>query len=96
MPSRWAEPFGFIGIEAMHHGRPVVAFAVGGIPDWLEPDVTGLLVPEQDVPALARAIERLLTDDALASTLGRNAYRRARERFSFDPYITDMEAHLRG
>ena len=96
VPSRWAEPFGMIGLEAMHHGRPVVAFDVGGIPDWLEDNVTGLLVPEQDVPALARALARLLTDDALASTLGRNAYRRERESFSFDRYITDIEAHLRG
>jgi glycosyltransferase involved in cell wall biosynthesis len=96
VPSRWAEPFGFIGLEAMHHGRPVVGFDVGGISDWLEPDVTGLLVAEQDVPALARAVERLLTDDKLASALGRNAYARVRARFSFDQYIADMESHLRG
>ena len=52
VPSRWPEPFGMIGLEAMHHGRPVVAFDVGGIPDWLEHMKTGMLVPEQDVGGL--------------------------------------------
>ena len=42
VPSRWPEPFGMIGLEAMHYGRPVVAFNAGGISDWLEDGVTGL------------------------------------------------------
>ena len=36
VPSRWPEPFGMVGIEAMARGRPVVAFDTGGIGDWLE------------------------------------------------------------
>lgn len=96
VPSRWPEPFGMIGQEAMHHGRPVVAFDVGGISDWLEHNMTGLLVPEQDVSALADAMERLLRDDDLATTMGRNAYELVRRRYVFDRYIEQLELHLLG
>lgn len=96
VPSRWPEPFGMIGLEAMHHGRAVVAFDVGGISDWLEHEVTGLLVPEQDVTGLARALERVLTDTELANRLGRNAYDRARTIYVFDRYIDTLEIYLSG
>jgi len=87
VPSRWPEPFGMIGLEAMHHGRPVVAFNVGGIPDWLESDVTGLIAPEQDVDALADALGRILKDRELARELGEKGLSRVRERFSFEDYL---------
>jgi glycosyltransferase involved in cell wall biosynthesis len=96
VPSRWPEPFGMIGLEAMRHGRPVVAFDVGGIPDWLEHDVTGLLVPERDVIGLAKALERLLLDLELARRLGEMAILRAHERFSFEDYLKQIEQHLGG
>ena len=96
VPSRWPEPFGMVGLEAMRYGRPVVGFAVGGVPDWLEHEVTGLLAPEQDVAAFARGIERLLTDARLAAELGRNAADRARTRYSFDGYVDALERHLGG
>ncbi len=96
VPSRWPEPFGMVGIEAMRHGRAVVAFAVGGIPDWLEHGVTGLLAPEQDTAALARSLERALTDTELAARLGRNAHESARARYSFEGYLDRLESHLCG
>ena len=67
------ELLGMIGLEAMHYGRPVVAFRVGGIPDWLEHGVTGLMAPEQDVRAFAAALEQLLSDPQLCSQLGQQA-----------------------
>jgi len=94
VPSRWPEPFGMVGLEAMTHGRPVVAFDVGGIPDWLEHGVTGLLAPEQDTKALARAIEQLFTDDRLAQKMGLSARRRIIEHFSFERYLDQMEIFL--
>jgi glycosyltransferase involved in cell wall biosynthesis len=94
VPSRWPEPFGMIGLEAMRHARPVVGFAVGGIPDWLAHEETGLLVPEQDIAGLARALERLLTDHALASAYGRAGYERARTMFGFDAYLDRLEGFL--
>lgn len=94
VPSRWAEPFGMIGLEAMNHGRPVVAFDVGGISDWLDHEVTGLLVPEQDCDQMAKALDRLLTDTDLARRLGRQGRSRVQERFSFDEYLSLTVHHL--
>jgi glycosyltransferase involved in cell wall biosynthesis len=96
VPSRWPEPFGMIGLEAMRRARPVVAFNVGGIPDWLEDGVTGTLVCEQDVDGFARALQRILSDDALANELGQAARLRAHERFSFDRYVDRLRALLLG
>lgn len=95
-PSRWPEPFGMTGLEAMRYGRPVVGFDVGGVSDWLEHEVTGLLVPEEEVAAFRDALRRVLTDAALAEALGGNAVLRAQERFSFDEYLARVEHHLRG
>ena len=96
VPSRWPEPFGMIGVEAMSRARPVAAFAVGGIPDWLEDGVTGLLVPEQDARALACALERLLADPAEAQRLGAAGRERYEHRYRFAPYVDRIEAILRG
>jgi glycosyltransferase involved in cell wall biosynthesis len=87
VPSRWPEPFGMVGIEAMARGRPVVGFAVGGIPDWLEDEVTGLLVPEADTAAMAAAIGRLLGDRSLRLRLGEAAVQRVRERYQPSAYL---------
>ncbi len=96
VPSRWPEPFGMVGIEAMSFGRPVIGFGVGGIPDWLEHAKTGLLVAEQDVKGLARALGRLLSDPALASTLGEQARETAITRYSFGAYLSSLEKILTG
>ena len=90
VPSRWPEPFGMVGIEAMARGRPVVGFAVGGIPDWLEHEVTGLLVPEADTGALGAAIHRLLADPPLRARLGEAAARRVHERFQPQRYLEQL------
>ena len=94
VPSRWPEPFGMIGLEAMHHGRPVVAFEVGGIPDWLDHGVTGFLAPEQDVLALANALEKLLRDPALCTKLGEAGQKRVHAEFSFENYLDRLEGFL--
>ena len=62
MPSLWPEPFGLVGIEAFAAGRPAVASATGGIGDWLEDGVSGLLVPPADAGRLASALSELLED----------------------------------
>jgi glycosyltransferase involved in cell wall biosynthesis len=94
VPSRWPEPFGMIGLEAMRHGRPVVAFGVGGISDWLHHNHTGILVPEQDIEAMAQGIEQILLRDEFATRLGSNAYDRFVNHYAFDDYISRLESFL--
>jgi glycosyltransferase involved in cell wall biosynthesis len=60
-------------LEAMAHGRPVVATPVGGIPSLVDDGVTGLLVPTGDTRALRESITRLLGNPALRRKLGRAA-----------------------
>jgi len=96
VPSRWAEPFGMVGLEAMHAARAVVAFDLGGIPDWCEPEVTGLLAPESDVPALAAALTRALYEPGLAERLGAAGREHVDQRFTFEGMVEALEGHLKG
>jgi D-inositol-3-phosphate glycosyltransferase len=66
-----AEPFGLTVLEAQASGVPVVAPRSGGIPDFVEDDDNGLLVPPGDAAALAEALERLLGNADLRARLGR-------------------------
>ena len=76
-----------VGVEAMARGRPVIGFSVGGIPDWLDDGVTGILVPEADTVALGAAIESLLADPRRSVALGRAGLARVRERYQPDQYL---------
>jgi glycosyltransferase involved in cell wall biosynthesis len=68
-------------IEAMTHGLPVIASAVGGIPDLLSSD-SGILIPPGDEEALAQAMERLASDPDLRTRMGRAARERYVNLFS--------------
>ena len=91
VPSR-REGYGVVAREAMAYGRPVVATAVGGLPDAIEDGVTGLLVPPRDPAALRSALERLLADPALRARLGEAARRHARIAFAWDACIRELLA----
>jgi glycosyltransferase involved in cell wall biosynthesis len=86
-PSR-REGFGVACLEAMAHGRPVVASSVGGLRDLVVDRETGLVVPPRDPGALRSALEELLGDRQLRRRLGAAARERARERFSWET-VTD-------
>ena len=78
------EAFGLGVVEAMASGVPVVGTRVGGMLDTVDDGRTGLLVERDDVDSLARAILRLLDDDALRRSMGATGRRRALESFSWD------------
>jgi glycosyltransferase involved in cell wall biosynthesis len=78
------EGYGVVAREALAHGRPVVASAVGGLTDVVKDGVTGILVPPHDSDALRGAIERLLDDPELRRSLGAAARDLARDELSWD------------
>jgi len=82
-------------LEAMCFGCPSVARRVGGIPEVVEDNATGILVPSADAGALARAVESLIKDPARRAAMGRAAQQRARERFSAEAIVPRYEALYR-
>jgi len=89
--SVWPEPFGAVGLEAMRHGLPVVAFAAGGISEWLFDGQNGFLVPWMDRAAFAERIEQMLNHKTLARQLGARGRQLLRDKFNFDQYISGLE-----
>ncbi len=79
-------------LEAMACGTPVVATAVGGIPEQVEDGRTGFLVAMGDAEGLADRITQLLSDPGLKGHMGREGAETARGRFSFDQQV---DAYLR-
>jgi len=71
-------------MEAMATGLPVVSTTVGGIPEMIVDNETGLLVPPADPEALSRALEKIIVDLPLARRLGENGRKRAGELFSIE------------
>jgi glycosyltransferase involved in cell wall biosynthesis len=80
LPSRY-ESFGYVTLEAMALGRPVVATDITGSRDLVVPGATGHLVPQGDEAAFAAACARVLDDPGHAAALAAEATRRA-EHFS--------------
>jgi len=82
VPSLWPEPFGMMGIEAYARGRPVAAYAVGGIPEWIGD--AGLAVTPGDEAALAHAIVEVLDEKRWNQFAA--AGRRQAERYTPEAY----------
>ena len=93
VPSRWPEPFGMVGVEAMRQGRVVVGARHGGIPEWLAEGQVGLAFRPGDAADLAKVLQAALTHsryDAMASA-GRE---RARTVFGFGSMTERVERLL--
>jgi len=82
-------------LEAMCFGCPSVATKVGGIPEVIEDNLTGLLVAFGDANKLARAVENLIQNPTSRANLGRAALTRAREKFSANAIVPRYEALYR-
>lgn len=82
-----SEPLGNATLEAMAYGLPVIGGDVGGIPEMIVDQETGLLIPPHSPHKLAEAIDRLLSDQALLERMGRAARRRCEELFSLETHV---------
>lgn len=97
VPSLWPEPFGLVGIEAGALGLPAAGYAVGGIPDWLEPGVSGELAPGDPptMEGLAAAIVRALGDPGHYNQLRAGAWTTAR-RFTLSAHLEKLRQVFAG
>jgi phosphatidylinositol alpha-mannosyltransferase len=90
-PALGQESFGIVLVEAMAAGVPVVASDIFGYREVVRPDEDGILVPPDDPGALAGAVRRVLSDEALAARLAQAGRARA-ERFRWEVVIDEIEA----
>lgn len=90
MPSRWPEPFGLVGIEALAAGRPVIASATGGIVDWLDDGISGLWVKPGDAHELARALNELLADPDRQQAMGIAGREMVNTRFTAERHVAGV------
>lgn len=86
-----SEGFPFAVLEAMAMGRAVVATAVSGVDELIEPGVSGLLVAPRDPAALAQAVAEVLRAPDRRAAFGRAARERVRARFSADRMVGELE-----
>ncbi|MEP7311069.1 MAG: glycosyltransferase family 4 protein [Pseudomonadota bacterium] len=93
LPS-WAEGLPNALMEAMASGLPVVATQVGGIPDVVEDEISGKLVPAKNPALLAAALRALLEDAELRARMGANASLRISTSFTNEPFIAGLRKLL--
>lgn len=79
-------------LQAMATGRPVVATAVGGVPDVVRDGVDGLLVPAADGPGFAAAVATLVGDPERAAAMGAAARRRVESGWTLDHCVSGLQA----
>lgn len=86
------DPFPLALLEAMALARPIVAAAVGGIPEMLVDGESGVLVPADDAPALAAGVASLIGDRERRERMGAAAHRRLTTVFTLDRFTAEMFA----
>lgn len=91
MPSRWDEPFGLVNIEAGASRRPIVAAAVGGIPEIVVHNETGFLFERGNVAEFSEYVGRLVADRELRERMGDAGRRHVEQNFTSKP-VRDLEA----
>jgi glycosyltransferase involved in cell wall biosynthesis len=89
------EAFGLVIVEAMACGTPVLAAGVGGIPEIIEHNKSGWLVPPRDETALAEAIVHLYQHPGLRERLAERGKERVPAHFSIERYMTELQTLYR-
>jgi glycosyltransferase involved in cell wall biosynthesis len=95
VPSRHAESFGIVAVEAMQMARPVIVTDRGGLPEVVDDGETGFVVPADDADALAQAASRILENPPLARKLGEAGKTRAEKCFGIERCTDEHEALYR-
>jgi glycosyltransferase involved in cell wall biosynthesis len=90
-----AEPFGLTALEAQASRTPVIGTDAGGLPEFVEHEVSGLLVPPLDVDRLAEAIQRMLGDEPLRSRIVDEAERRANPARGLEAQYDELSSMYR-
>lgn len=88
------EGFGFVFLEAMAFGKPVIGAATGGVTDIIEHERNGLLVAPDKIEDLAGALEKLLSSEPLRVQLGRAGAETVRSQFQFETFRSRLESIL--
>jgi len=91
-PSRY-ESFGLIYAEAMSFGRPAIGTNIGGIPEVITHEQTGLLCESENIDQFSSAILRLTSNNLLADKMGKEARCRAVKYFDFEKLLEDTESY---
>jgi glycosyltransferase involved in cell wall biosynthesis len=92
VPSTYADPLPNTALEGASAGLPVVASAVGGLPEIVRDGVTGRLVPPRDADALAQALRGLADDPGLRARLGAAGAADVRARFGTERMMNELQA----
>lgn len=91
VPSRDEEAFPLVALEAALMARPVVGTQVGGLPESVLDQETGLIVAKEDPQELARAMALLLDNPAVATQLGETGQARSKARFGLQRYADESD-----
>lgn len=90
VPSEWYENCPYAILEAFAMGTPVIATTRGGIPELVEQDKNGLLVPPGDPESLAEAMERLLSSGSRREEMGRAARQDVERVYNGQRYVVEL------
>ena len=89
-----SEGFGYVLIEAMASGKPVIAFNNSSIPEIVVNNETGFIVPNRDIDAFVHKVEALVHNPELRNTIGMKGRKRVEDHFSQIHVQNDLELQL--
>jgi glycosyltransferase involved in cell wall biosynthesis len=92
LPTRYREGLSLAVLEAMQNGLAIIATRIGGIPEAVEHNRSGLLVPPGDAGALGDAIARLSADTKLRCAMGAEGKKRYEEQFRAEQMVSRVES----